>query len=180
MYKMRNVKSVTKFLIDKIDDLKEQYHVSDVNVFLSNKKRLGTGDIGYCLLCDKHNEYLGNMYIGVKGLHFMGVVSDANVITALISIHHEFRHVEQFQRMRNDSNPYYGLMLNSLMSEYVCINKQTKSNDYYVNNYKYNSREIDAIYYSLQRTYVDLLEFTDDTFAEKLVLDFVNRQAKTN
>lgn len=171
---MRSVKFVKRFLEQKINALKMKYDIPDVEVYFTKSMRVGEGNVRYSIQCEKYGTYVDEIKLGKKGLSFAGGVTDLHFTMSLVALHHEFQHVKQFQNMRKNCNPYYGLMLNALMGRQVCANNNR--NDYYYENYRNNTSEIDAIYGSLQDSYVDLVKWSDETTAEQLLLDFVNRQ----
>lgn len=162
------------FLVKKIEQLKLKHNAPNVVVDFDKSMRVGEGDVAYVINCDLYDNYLGKIRVGSKNLSFVGCVTDLHFTMSLVALHHEFQHVKQFQNMRKNCNPYYGLMLNALMSRRVCANNNR--NDYYYENYRNNTSEIDAIYGSLQDAYMDLLEISDETTAEQMLLDFVNLQ----
>lgn len=171
---MKKLKSVMTFLEQKIEELKLQYNVLDLDVSFDTSMRVGYGNAPYSIDYGKYEPYLGDIQLGQKNLSFAGFVTDLHFTMVLVALHHEFHHVKQFQNMRHNCNPYYGLMLNSIMATKLCVNNNR--NDYYYENYRNNISEIDAIYGSLQDSYVDLVKWSDETTAEQMLLDFVNRQ----
>lgn len=171
---MKSVKFVRRFLEQKINALKMKYDIPDVDIYFTKSMRVGEGNVRYSIQCEKYGDYFDEIKLGQKGLSFAGCVTDLHFTMALVALHHEFHHVNQFQNMRKNCNPYYGLMLNALMSRQVCANNNR--NDYYYENYRNNTSEIDAIYGSLQDAYMDLSEINGETTAEQMLLDFVNRQ----
>lgn len=171
---MKKIKFVMNFLEERIEQLKVKYHTPGLIVDFDKSMRVGEGDVSYSINCEKYCNYLGDIHLGSKNLFFAGFVTDLHFTMSLVALHHEFHHVKQFQNMRHNCNPYYGLMLNSFMGRQICVNNH--KNDYYYENYRNNTSEIDAIYGSLQDSYVDLVTLTNEITAEQLLLDFVNRQ----
>ena len=145
---MKKLKSVMTFLEQKIEELKLQYNVLDLDVSFDTSMRVGYGNAPYSIDYGKYEPYLGDIQLGQKNLSFAGFVTDLHFTMVLVALHHEFHHVKQFQNMRHNCNPYYGLMLNSIMATKLCVNNNR--NDYYYENYRNNISEIDAIYGSLQ------------------------------
>ena len=171
---MKSRKFVKRFLAQKSSDLGKKYGLRNLSINFDNSMRVGEGNASYLIKGDKYGCYVGGIQLGEKNLSFAGCVTDLHFTMALVALHHEFHHVKQFQNMRHNCNPYYGLMLNSMMATSLCANNNRS--DYYYENYRNNTSEIDAIYGSLQDAYMDLSELNGETTAEQMLLDFVNRQ----
>lgn len=140
---------------------------------LDNDVAVGNGHT-YTNIESYDNCKIDRVEIGYKEIHLAdGFIKDMDYMKCLVSIGHEFRHVQQIQDMIHSDSEFSKRLLFYDIAQ--------MDNDVYADlNYRNVPTEIDAQLEGVQRAYDICCVFFDEEQANKLVCDYANHDSKSN